>query len=507
MNFQSLAAEFAEEALDLIDQLESSLLTFEKERGTDPRRLGAIRRTLHTLKGNAGMVGARALQAIFHHMEDAAHRLGEDDEVLAVFLVAIDRLRPELRALREGREVEPPSQHVAALAEAGLFASKETETEVEPSLEDLSLRVPQERIDHLAAAAGELLVQNTRLQKLLGGGSRDLREAADSMQASVRGLHRAVLGLRMIPVGPLFHRYRRIVRDESLGQEKEAELVIEGGDVELDKKVLDRLGEILGHVVRNAVVHGIEGPDERAAAGKPRRGTITLAARPHGGTVEIVVSDDGKGLDEGAILEKAAHLGLDPQRGTASLVFEPGVSTASLSRSAGRGVGLDAVQRSVIRLGGTLEVHSTPGVGTAFFMRVPSSIALERALLCSLGDEVYALPTSNVVEASRVERKDVRRVGGGSTVEHRGAFFPLVDTEPLLGVGSEGGYAVFVRTGSTAVLRVDGLLGQQDFIFQPLDPALASGAPVDSAALLADGSIVLRLDPDRLVRAATEVRP
>src|SRR5690606_11866192 len=190
------------------------------------------------------------------------------------------------------------------------------------------------------------------------------------LDAVLRGLHDRVLELRTIPVSPFLLRYRRIVRDEAMKHGKEVEFEVSGSAVEIDKAVLDRLGEILGHLVRNAVVHGVETPEERRAQNKASAGRVELSARSHGSQVVLSVPDDGRGLDGEAIARRAEELGLDPAQDPSQLIFEPGVSTATLSQSAGRGVGLDAVQKEVVRLGGSVTVDWAPGQGTEFLLAI-----------------------------------------------------------------------------------------------------------------------------------------
>ena len=502
MSLEALARDFAEEALGLLDTAEDALLAFEIGGEGATARLRTLRRALHTLKGNAGMVGAEVVQAAVHVLEDLAARLEDDPALVQDLLQGIDCLRQEARQILDGRPVDQVLPAVRAIAEKDREVTPALPLSLTPYAET-ALRVPQERVDRLVAAAGEVVVHETRLQRALASGSlAEARIAGDALQRAVRVLHDQVLRLRTVPIGAFLVRYRRIVRDEALRNGKRAELEIIGTDVEIDKAVLDRLGEILGHLVRNAVVHGIELPEVRERAGKPAVGRVVVRASTHGSQVVVAVEDDGAGIDEEAVRQRARELGLDDSRDPRTLIFESGVTTASLSRSAGRGVGLDAVHKEVVRLGGSVEVQSERGAGTRFVLTVPTSIALERALLCRIADEIYAVPAASVVEAARIAEGQIRWMGAGKALEHRGTFFPLVDPETALGLSTEGEYAVFLQAGATAALRVDALLGQQDFVFQALDPALGERAPVDGAALLADGAVVLRLAPDRLVALA-----
>jgi two-component system chemotaxis sensor kinase CheA len=507
VSFQSLAGDFAAEALELIDQLEQTLLSLESEPPEKRAALAAsAKRTLHTLKGNAGLVGAVALQTALHRMEDVAAELVAAPESAGALLHAIDAIRTETHEIAEGRSVEKPSAAILSF-EIGKQSQGPTVTGLEASEE---LKVHQSRIDELVATAGDLTVQNARLQALSQSHSidpRSIREVADRLDAAIRRLHGQVLRVRMVPARQLLSRFRRLVRDEALACGKKASLRLEGADVAADKVVLDHLSRALVHLVRNAVAHGIEKPEVRVANGKPAEGVVTLSAAQFGDRVEIAVSDDGKGLDHEAIARRAKELGMDPGLGDSSLIFEAGFSTARLSQSAGRGVGLDAVKRVVFAIGGTIDLQSRPGLGLRVALRVPSSIALQRALLCQVAGETYAVPVASVLEATRIEERQVRWLGEGAALEHRGGLVPIVDQERALGVAeSKGGFAIILQADGLAALRVEALLGQQDFVFQPLDPSLRSGAPVSAGALLADGRVVLRLDPDVLVASASSGR-
>jgi two-component system chemotaxis sensor kinase CheA len=510
LSFQSLAGDFAREALELIDQLEESLLSVESL-PLEQRQpaAAAARRTMHTLKGNAGLVGAFALQAALHQMEDMAEDLGKAPEAAAALLKALDAVRIETREIAGGRNVDQPSPAILSGTLKVESASDGTSPQEVLSLEEL--RVPQARIDQLVATAGDLVVQNARLQGMVARGgssvSKAWHEMADRLDASIRRLHAQLLQARMIPAGQMLSRFRRLVRDEAAAHGKRATLRVTGGDVGVDKAVLDQLSGALVHLIRNAIAHGIERPEERVAAGKAPEGALTLSAAQCGDRVEIAVQDDGRGLDHQAIAQRARELGLDATLGDIALIFEAGFSTAPLSQSAGRGVGLDAVKRAVYGLGGTLDVTSTPGAGTRFLARVPSSIALQRALLCRIAGETYAVPVASVLEAARIGEPNVRWLGNGEAVEHRGSLVPLVDQARLLGVEPRGGnYAVILQADGLAALRVEAVVGQQDFVFQPIDSTLRGSAPTTAGALLADGRVVLRLDPDALVASTVAAR-
>src|SRR5690606_31571334 len=261
MSFEALAREFAEEALGLLADAEDALLAFERGGDDEASRLRTLRRILHTLKGNAGLVGAEVVQAAVHALEDLAARLEDDPALVQDLLQGVDCLRHEAQQILDGRPVDQVLPAVRAIAEKDREVTPALPLSLTPYAET-ALRVPQERVDRLVAAAGELVVHETRLQRALASGSlAEARIAGDALQRAVRVLHDQVLRLRTVPIGAFLVRYRRIVRDEALRYGKRAELEIIGTDVEIDKAVLDRLGEILGHLVRNADVHGITLPE------------------------------------------------------------------------------------------------------------------------------------------------------------------------------------------------------------------------------------------------------
>jgi two-component system chemotaxis sensor kinase CheA len=312
-----------------------------------------------------------------------------------------------------------------------------------------------------------------------------------------------VLAIRNLRVASVFQRLAQLARDDARAAGKQVRIELRGTEVELDKAVLDALGGALVHLVRNAVVHGIEAPSERIAAGKAPEALLRLSAEASGGQVVLTLLEDGRGLDRAALAAKARERGLEASLPAEELIFAPGLSTAPLSTRAGRGVGMDAVRRSVMALGGQVEVVSREGLGTRITLTVPVTLALQRVLLVTLGEETFALPSTAVVETLDARPQRRRWLGGGEALEHRGSLVPLVDSREVLGVeGQTLRNVVVLESQGRAALMVDGLPGHQEFAFQSLDENLCPGSPASGAALSWDGRVVLRLDPGRLVRAA-----
>lgn len=353
-----------------------------------------------------------------------------------------------------------------------------------------------------------------------------MSEAIDSLSRVSDGLQRGVLETRMVPIGPLFDRFHRVVRDLRISSGKEVTLRISGEKTELDKRMIDELGDPLIHLVRNAVDHGLEPPDAREAAGKPRSGTVSLAASHRGNSVVITVGDDGRGIDCERVRRKAVSRGLIaeaearalPDRQAAQFIWHPGLSTAEkVTDISGRGVGMDIVKSRIEDLNGTVDVRSEPGQGTTFTVRLPLTLAIMSVLLARVGDECYAIPLDHLDEIVEVAPGQVRRLQGRRTIEIRGRVISLIALKDLLPVGpSEGRESegddgkhtvVVVSDGeSTLGLIVDELLGMHEAVLKSLEKNFRSIPGLSGASILGDGRVSLILDIDGLIgMAAREI--
>jgi two-component system chemotaxis sensor kinase CheA len=330
-------------------------------------------------------------------------------------------------------------------------------------------------------------------------------------------LQEEVMRIRMLPVANVFHKFPRLVRDLARQTGKEVELVIRGEDTELDRSVIETIGDPLIHMLRNAVDHGLETPAERREAGKPERGTATLTARHEEGRILLTVEDDGRGIDAERVKASAVRKGLIGQAEAAALtpaqvvdlIFTPGLSTAkTVSGLSGRGVGMDIVRANVERLNGSVSVETWPGRGTRFQVSLPLTLAIVPALLVQAGGfrggaaPVFALPLSNVMEALQLEPHNLHTVNGQPMTMLRGRVLPLLKLDEALGFvrGREDGpesreYVVAVRWAqSTLGLRVDRLVGEQEVVIKSLGPLFGESAGLAGAAILGDGQIALIVD-------------
>ena len=375
-----------------------------------------------------------------------------------------------------------------------------------------TVRVDAERLDELLHLMGELVQHRTTVEALATQADvPGLPQAVQRLARTSQALQETVTRVRMVPVESVFLRFPRLVRDLAQRLGKQVELRLQGADTELDRTVVDALGDPLVHLVRNALDHGLETPAERAAAGKPPTGVLELAARHAGGHVIVSVRDDGCGIDPVLVAHTAVARGLlgveqaealDPA-GAAELLFAPGFSTALATTDlSGRGVGMDAVRESVRALGGEVSIDPAPaGGGTLAELRLPLTLASIAALLVTVDELPYAIPLDRVVRTVRLDGLPVRTVRGAALLPLDGELLPLCDVagQPLRGGGAHS-YAVVVTVaaGRSVALAVSALAGQRELVTRPLPRAVSQRAVAAGGAVLPDGGIALVLDCDAL---------
>ncbi|MGH7525909.1 MAG: chemotaxis protein CheA, partial [Gemmatimonadales bacterium] len=385
------------------------------------------------------------------------------------------------------------------------------------------IRVDLRRLDALMKQVGELVVAKNRLNVLAAGsGDAALAEVGDRISRLVSGMQAEVIAARMTPVGEVFDRFPRLVRDLARDLGKRIRFDSEGEEIELDRSILDEIGEPLVHLIRNAADHGIEPPEERAAVGKPAEGRILLSASRDRNTVALRVTDDGRGIDREAILAKARQDGL-AEPGTSRsdgeglsddlllrVLARPGFSTAEVvSGVSGRGVGVDVAMTRVRALGGSLEMRSELGRGTTFVIRVPLTLAIVRALLAEAAGERYAVPLAYVAESVEFDPRSVTAVRNREALVVRDQVIPTVHLRDLVSSRSRpalSGQApsrrptVILEVGDRrTALVVDALLGQQDIVVEPFDAPRGMPPFVGGATILADGAPALILDAAALL--------
>ena len=380
-----------------------------------------------------------------------------------------------------------------------------------------TLQVTAEKIDGLVNLVGELVITQTMLKQSIDHFDMSrlvqLQATIALFERNTRELQQAVLAIRMLPVSFVFGRFHRLVRDIGMALGKKISLEISGENSELDKSVIEKLFDPLTHLVRNALDHGLETPEERLSAGKPEVGTLSLHAQHRGGHIEIAVRDDGRGLDPDKIAAKARALGLiaseeilDAQRAQ-QLIFRSGFSTADrVSDLSGRGVGLDVVRENITSLGGRVEVTSTPGQGSMFLIRLPLTLAIVEGMFVQVGADTFVLPLAFITECMQSNEQMVKRIAGqGMVVEVRGEYLPVVELRRICNVadGMEIGKGVFVMMeadNKRVALLVDALIGQDQVVIKSLETNYRRVDHLAGATILGDGRVALILDANSIVR-------
>lgn len=388
-----------------------------------------------------------------------------------------------------------------------------------PAPAETTVRVDTSKLDVLVNRAGELVLVRNRLLSLAAhGGDEALTTAAAELDRVADELQAAALGMRMQPVGRLFQRFPRIVRDLARQLGKEVELVLEGEGTDLDRSLVEALADPLIHLLRNALDHGVEMPDERERSDKPRKGRVCLSASQRGERIVISVSDDGRGMDPEILRRKALEKGvIDPAQAAHltetecyELIFRPGFSTAAtISDISGRGVGMDVVKTRVAELGGTLQVRSKLGHGSVLELTVPLTLAILRVLMVRVGTRLFALPLSNVEEVFELVDGQDRLLDGRLVASHRGRALPLANLAGWAGAATAAGrHVVVLHIGHLRLgCLVHAVLGREDVIVKPLGPLFEGAAGIAGATVTGDGRLALVLDLAGLADAAGQLLP
>jgi two-component system chemotaxis sensor kinase CheA len=434
---------------------------------------------------------------------------------------------------KDREEKDHNDDEIAGVFEAAAIETPPVgETPVTPAVPggpDNLLRVDAERIDSVLNLVGELILAKSMLQQaLLEFGQRFPKDAlrgkfADAMAFQGRvlnDLQHSVMKIRMVPVDQLFRRFPRIVRDVGRQSGKEVELIVRGGQTDLDKSILDAIAEPLTHLVRNAIGHGIETAEQRIRAGKRPQGTLRLAAYHQGNQVVIEVSDDGGGIDADKVRKRALSLGLlDAERAariseseTLDLILQPGFSTAEeITELSGRGVGLDVVQSVLGRLKGTVQIETSPGRGTTFRLRLPLTLAIIRALLFRVDQRLYALPLNAVAEITRTVEEEIHQVEHYDVLQLRNGVLPLLRLGSKPPSGPETArrkvFVLVINSGDRKFgVMVDGLEGEDELVIKALDDQSITTDLVSGASILGDGRVVLILNMIALMERFTRRR-
>ncbi|HVU52496.1 MAG TPA: chemotaxis protein CheA [Polyangia bacterium] len=536
---------FLEETQENLAQMEQALVALEAS-PSDDEAIRAVFRGAHTIKGNAATLGFRAVAEFAHAFEDVLARVREralapSTALTSLLLRALDVLREAVPLAVEGAEALPPASEAVreALARAregaldeGRVAPAGEEARSSPDehaplgggegrvLEGRTLRVDVDRLDRMLRLAGEIAISRGRLRELLDrdAAARDALETHREADRLFLDLQEQIMEARLVPLGPVFRRHQRTVRDVGLAVGKQVALVVEGDEVEVDMAVVEHLRDPLTHMIRNAIDHGIEAPEARARLGKDPCGRITLRARRDSGSIVMEVEDDGAGLDLERIREVGAARGFDTARmrdaDLRALIFASGFSTAAtVTDLSGRGVGMEVVRRNVDLLRGTIAVESRPGQGTTISVRVPLTLAIIDGFQVQIGGgggQTYVIPLDTVVECMELQPSSGERADDHGVIDVRGEAVPFLRLGGVFGLGAGDGeprarenVVVVKHEDRLAGIAVDALLGQSQTVIKPLSKMFRGLPGVAGSTILGNGRVALILDVPALLREAT----
>ena len=519
-----LIADFVAECREMLEALGGEIVAWEAQ-PDDRARLDSIFRFVHTVKGNCGFFDFPRLEALSHAAEDAladvrANRRGADPALVSAVLAIIDRIGEMVAAIEAGEDF--PAGDDSSLIDALAQGAEGPATPVAAALEAKSgttvaprtIRLSVELLDRVMSGVSDMVLARNELARRLRETSADVTVdgAFERLSGIIAEMRDAITRTRMQRIENLFVALPRMVRDLSAELGKQVLVDIDGGDVELDREMIEMIRDPLTHIIRNAVDHGIETPAERIKAGKREIGLLCVSARQSGNQILIDIVDDGRGIDGKKLVEKAISAGTIDKTAAAALspreqlalIFEAGLSTArEVTAISGRGVGMDVVRSNVERIGGIVEVDSTPGQGARMTLRVPLTLTIIPALTVSVGNQHFAIPRSAIEEIVRVNGGSVTldRVGGAGVATIRGRRVPEISLAEVLGLDSavadEEGSLIVLRPagGDVYALAVDRIHDHEELVVKPAAPAVMATGLYAGTTLADDGSPILLFDP------------
>jgi two-component system chemotaxis sensor kinase CheA len=532
-----LIGDFINEAGEHLATIETQVLVLERNpMASDP--LNAVFRSFHTIKGLAGFLDLGDIRAISHEVETLLDRARNKDlsmtpSIIDVVLESADYLKHAIawvQAGLHGKAGDPPAfdallERVRAVLEGKAVISQTTKSETAKQMEKprdegeatFSLRVDAGKLDYMMDMVGELVIAQSLITHNPGIGALEngpLQRNLQQLSRITAEVQRVAMSMRMTPVTQLFSRMTRLVRDLSRKNGKQVDLQLSGEDTELDKTIIEHLSDPLMHMVRNSLDHGLEGAEERIAAGKPAQGTLKLAASHQAGNILIEISDDGRGLNTEKILKKARERGLVNEGQNLSdneiffLIFEPGFSTADVVTDvSGRGVGMDVVRRQITELRGRIDIQSAKGRGTTFLLRLPLTLAIIDGLIVGVGEERYILPINSVREMLRPTPEMIFTMEGRAEMAMvRGELLPIVRLDRRFAIEGarqnpcEALFVVAEAQGRRFCLLVDELLGKQEVVIKSLGDTFRQVSGISGGAILGDGRVGLILDLNGVLR-------
>ncbi|WP_255311272.1 chemotaxis protein CheA [Candidatus Kryptonium thompsonii] len=541
---KEIVESFIVETKELLEKLDNDLVELEK-RPEDLEILNAIFRYVHTIKGTSSFIGFEQMSELAHRFEDVLNKLRKGElkvrsDIMDVMLEAHDLLKVLLSKLEKKDltpiEIENVILKLEKIARGEVINRDEEATvegekfstvndgadvlqKVGSKVIDKTIRIDVERLDELINLVGELVLGRNRLMQIISGvvekfegeaATRELIDTVSQIEYLTSELQTVVMRARMLPIARVFNKFPRMVRDLAREMNKKVELLIYGEETEVDKSVIEYIYDPLVHIIRNAIDHGIESPEERIKVGKPEKGKIILKAEHEGNYIVITVEDDGRGIDPDKIRKRAIEKNLITEQEAMSIsdkdilnfIFIPGFSTASkVTNVSGRGVGLDVVKANIMKLNGIIDLQSTPGVGTKFILKLPLTLAIIQGLLVGVAGEIFIIPLSSVVEVVRVKPDQVHSIKGREIIRLRDSILPLVRLEEIFNLKSNDHrekrnfYIVVLGLAEKKIgLVVDALIGQKEVVIKSLGSYLKNVKGIAGATILGDGTVRLIID-------------
>lgn len=552
---EEIIGEFITEAEESLERIDPLFIELEAK-GYDKDIVNEIFRSMHTIKGAAGFLGFQSIVDVAHSSENILKKLRDGAISLTKGLIdavlkSVDMIRLLIRHIKNkeseaediapvlaeleyalrtstipGEALSPPDPEPAcqlveerseraAMADVPEACIEKATAERKESLQ--TLRVDINKIDKVMDLAGEVVLVRNRLVNIVNDLSKretdfpyteSLAETVSFLDLVTSDMHLSIVKMRMQPIQKVFSKFPRLVRDIAANLGKEVDLNISGEDTEVDKSVIEQIGDPMVHIIRNAIDHGIESPEERASKNKARKGNIAINAYQKGNQIIIEVSDDGRGINAERVKKKARERLLiteeEAQRMTEeaalNLIFAPGFSTAEVATElSGRGVGMDVVKTNVSKLNGYVEVTTKKDIGTTFRISIPLTLAIIQALKVQTGSSHYAIPLSPVEEILKISSRDISDVMGQKVLDIRGQVYPFIELTDILGDGEERSvdyrYAIVLLIGEKKFcLAVDELLGLEEVFIKTIQGIDDVSPYTLGATISGDGRVVLILD-------------
>jgi two-component system chemotaxis sensor kinase CheA len=546
---QDLVQDFILETEEIIEALDHDLVELETKK-TDLDLLNKIFRGAHTMKGASSFLGFDKMSSVTHHAEEILNRLRKNEmtvtaEIMDILLEFVDITKQILNDIKEGSNSTQVDDLIKRLKLAnegklggtgGSAGDSQQKAAPQKNVEQVkkaamsieqTIRVDVSRLDSLMNLVGELVLSRNRIGQISNDLEKkfegeflieQLMETTSQIGLITTELQLAVMKTRMVPIGKVFNKFPRMVRDLCREMSKDIDLVISGEETELDKSVVEEIGDPLIHMIRNAVDHGCETPEERRKVGKPDKGTVNLSAYHEGNHIVVEIKDDGKGMDPEALKRKALEKGvitadeaknMDPETAF-GLVFKPGFSTAAkITDVSGRGVGMDVVKTNIEKLNGIINIESELGKGTRFRLKLPLTLAIIQALLVDVSGEIFAIPLVSVIETVRIKEQEIHSFEGREVLKLRDSVLSLLRLDEIYELQESLDEDIYVVVVGLAEKRlgfiVNKLVGQEEIVIKSLGDYLSGNEGIAGATIMGDGRVRLIIDVAGVMEIATKM--